>query len=100
MKSTYKIIWTDHALAELKEIINFLESNWTRKEISRLFKKIEKSLAQIGRNPAMYPKTDKRESVRRAVLTRQLTLYYKTDKNYIYILSLFDNRRNPKAKKL
>jgi len=99
MKSTCKIIWTDHALSELNDIINHLESNWTRKEISRLFKKIEKSLAQIGRNPAMYPKTDKRESVRRAVLTRQLTLYYKTDKNIIYILSLFDNRRNPKARK-
>ena len=100
MKSTYKIVWTDHAFAELKEIITYLESNWTSKEISRLFKKIEKSLAQIVRNPSMYPKTDRRESVRRAVLTRQLTLYYKTDNNYIYILSLFDNRRNPKTRRL
>lgn len=45
-------------------------------------KLIEESLAQIEKNPAMYPKTDKKESVRRAVFTRQLTLYYNTDKNY------------------
>ena len=100
MKSTYKLIWSDHALSELKEIINYLESNWTHKEISKLFIKIEKSLVQIEKNPLMYPKTDKRESVRQAVLTRQLKLYYKTDNNYIYILSLFDNRRNPKKSKL
>ncbi len=47
MKSTYKLIWSDHALSELKEIINYLESNWTHKEISKLFIKIEKSLVQI-----------------------------------------------------
>jgi len=99
MKSTYKIIWTNHALSELKEIIEYLESNWTHKEISRLFRKIEKSIGQIERNPLMYPKTEKRESVRRAVLTRQLTLYYKTDNNFIYILSLFDNRRDPKTRR-
>jgi hypothetical protein len=33
MKSGYKIYWTDYALNELEKTIEFLEENWTEKEI-------------------------------------------------------------------
>jgi plasmid stabilization system protein ParE len=99
MKSTYKVVWSENSLSELKEIIEYLESNWTGKETSKFFKKLEKTIKQISINPLMFPKTEKKESVRRCVLSKQLTLYYQTDTNYLYIISLFDNRRNPKTKK-
>lgn len=30
MKSGYKILWTDHAISELKDTIEHLEENWTK----------------------------------------------------------------------
>ena len=33
MKNGYKILWTDNALRELEKTIEFLEENWTEKEI-------------------------------------------------------------------
>ncbi len=36
MKSGYKIYWTDNALAELKETFEYLEKNWTEKELKNL----------------------------------------------------------------
>jgi plasmid stabilization system protein ParE len=100
MKSTYKVVWSDNALSELKEIIGYLETNWTNKEISKFFKKLERSIKQISINPLMFPKTEKRESVRRCVLSKQLTLYYHVDTNYLYIISLFNNRRDPNKKNI
>jgi len=100
MKSTYKVVWSDNSLSELKEIVGYIETNWTNKEISRFFKKLERTIKQISINPLMFPKTEKRESVRRCVLSKQLTLYYQVDTNYLYIISLFDNRRNPNKKNI
>jgi plasmid stabilization system protein ParE len=33
MKSGYKILWTDFALKELEKTIEYLEENWTEKEL-------------------------------------------------------------------
>ncbi len=44
MKSTYKINWTSHALDELKEIYNYLEINWTEKELRKLSVELERTL--------------------------------------------------------
>jgi hypothetical protein len=32
MISGFKIVWTDHALSELKETIDYLKTNWTERE--------------------------------------------------------------------
>jgi len=36
MKSGYKIIWTDHTIEELNATIEYLENNWSNREISKL----------------------------------------------------------------
>ncbi len=36
MESTFKIIWTNRALADLKNIVTYLEENWTVKEIQKI----------------------------------------------------------------
>lgn len=32
MKNGYKVLWTHHALSELKETIEYLENHWTERE--------------------------------------------------------------------
>jgi hypothetical protein len=41
MISGYKIFWTDFALKELEQTIEYLEANWTKKELKNLAFKIE-----------------------------------------------------------
>ena len=36
MKNGYKILWTDNALNELEKTIEYLETNWTEKELRNL----------------------------------------------------------------
>ena len=40
MKSGYKVEWTDNALYELKITFEYLENNWTKKELRKLSNEI------------------------------------------------------------
>ncbi len=42
MKNTYKIVWSEEALNGLKEIISYLESKFSEKEIKNFAKKLIK----------------------------------------------------------
>jgi plasmid stabilization system protein ParE len=95
MKSGYKIDWTNHALIELKETFDYLETNWTEKELNKLGLEIEKTLELISINPELFPKTRKKKNVRRVLVTKHNTLYYRTSNKKIEILSFFSNRKNP-----
>lgn len=55
MKSGYKIQWTDNALAELAKTIEYLEENFTDKEIRKLALKIESTTELISQNPNIFP---------------------------------------------
>ncbi len=80
MKSSYNINWTNHALNEFKEDFDYLEANWTKKELRKLSIEIEKTLELISINPELFPKTRKKKSVRRVVITKHNTLCYRKNK--------------------
>lgn len=96
MKSGYSIIWTDEALHNLSLIIAYLETNWTEKEIRKFVRRIEKLLELIAIFPEIYPSTNNRKKMRRCVLTKQISLYYKVMKREIFVVTLFDNRQDQK----
>jgi plasmid stabilization system protein ParE len=54
MKSTFKIIWSDEALHGLNQIVNYLEENWTSKEIKKFAKLLDKKLNLISNNPELF----------------------------------------------
>ena len=58
MKNTYKLIWSDEALKNLKRIINYLENRWTKREIKKFAQLLDKQLLLIEENPFLFPKSD------------------------------------------
>ena len=100
MKNGYKILWTDNAINELARTIEYLESNWTEKELRNLAANLEKTLNLISQNPFIFQASDSKKEIRRAVILSFNTLYYKVNKNSVEIVSFFSNRQNPKKRKL
>ena len=47
MKNTYKIIWTDEALENLKSIIEYLANRWTKKEIAKFSRLLDHQISLI-----------------------------------------------------
>jgi plasmid stabilization system protein ParE len=99
MKSGYRIVWTDHALEGLNQTFEYLRLNFSDREISRLARKIESVLGTISKFPRLYPASAKAKGVRRAVVTKHNTIYYRINakRREIEIVSFFMNRRDPEG---
>ena len=97
MKSTYKLIWSDEALNNLKYIIDYLENRWTKREIKKFALLLDKQLKLIEDNPFLFAESDKSNGLRKSVLYKQTTIYYRIIGYEIRIITLFDNRQNPKT---
>lgn len=100
MKSGYKILWTDFALSELAKTIQYLEDNWTEREIRILIFTLEETLSFISQNPNLFQVSEFKKDIRRAVILSHNTLYYRVNKKEIEILSFFSNRQNPTRRKI
>jgi len=94
MKNGYKIHWTPNALDELAQTIEYLQKNFTEKELSKLALKIEETVQLISQNPELFQKSDTKD-IRRVVILKFNIMYYRVQDNKIQILSFFSNRQNP-----
>jgi plasmid stabilization system protein ParE len=94
MKDITKVVWSERAVSDLKNIISYLEENLTEKEISKFTRKLEKQISIIREQPTAFVAT-KHNNVRRSVMLKQVTLYYHVEDSTVRIVTLFDNRQNP-----
>ncbi len=95
MKNTYKLVWSDEALINLQGIIDYLEKRWTKREIKKFAQLLDEQLKLIKDNPFLFAESDKSDGVRKSVLSRQTTIYYRIINFEIRLITLFDNRQNP-----
>ena len=100
MGSGYKISWTNEAKRDLSLIINYLETNWSEREIRRFFQRLEQTLETILQSPQLYKLVDKRKNVRKCLLSKQTSIYFKVEDDKIFLITLFDNRQDPKKLKI
>lgn len=95
MKSGYRLLWSDHALEQLRQTFAYLEENFTERECRRLATRLDFTLRLIKQNPTSYPRSEHAGRVRRAVVNRHNTIYYRVSEKQIEILSFFSNRQDP-----
>lgn len=99
MENGCKIVWTDNALSELKNTFDYLEKEWTHRELHNLAREIEKTIKLISNNPTLFPVYSKNK-VHKAVIKKLNTIYYRKVNDTIEILSFFSNRQNPDKRKI
>ncbi|CAA0255696.1 conserved hypothetical protein [Tenacibaculum maritimum] len=100
MKSGYKILWTDHAISELKETIEYIETNWTERELRKFAAKLDHTIELISKMPEIFPESIEKKNIRKAIVEKHNNLYYRINKNTVEIVSLFSSRKNPDKKKI
>jgi plasmid stabilization system protein ParE len=99
MENGYKILWTNNALAELTDTFVYLKENFTEKELKILSKEIEHILILVSRNPHIFPISESKK-IRRAIIRKYNTMYYRENGNTVEILSFFSNRQSPIKREL
>jgi len=100
MRSGFKIVWTDHALSELIETIDYLETNWTERELRNFSAKLDHTIELISKTPELFPSSTEKSGIRKAVVEKYNNLYYRVNNDNVEIISLFSNLQNPKKKRI
>lgn len=96
MKNGFKkVVWTAEAESQLDETIEYLENNWSEKEIQNFFNRLEKSISAIKIAPHQYKKSSRKIGAREFQLSKQTTIFYSFNETEIIILLLWSNRKNP-----
>jgi plasmid stabilization system protein ParE len=94
------IIWSPRATEEYLDLIDYLLNKWGEKVTRKLIERIQDVLEVISERPEIYPATSKRENIRRCVVSKQTSLYYRVKTDKIELIMLFDNRRDPSKRGL
>jgi plasmid stabilization system protein ParE len=95
----FKIIWTNEAKSQFKEVVAYLENYWTQKEVANFVNGTFENLDMISINP-MLARRSFSETTREILITKHNLLIFKIDNNHkqIFILSVGDTRQHPGTK--
>jgi plasmid stabilization system protein ParE len=93
-----KVIWLEEALLAFEKVKENLLVSFGEKAVAHCIRSIERKITSIRSNPKLYPSTNRRKNIRKAVLHKRLVLFYKYKPRLkeIHILSLWDTRRQHK----
>lgn len=94
-----KVIFSKRAASKLEKLLEYLESEWSVKDKKNFITKFDKALNQIILFPEISRKSEIKKGLHQLILTKQTTLYYRVDSEAIRIITLFDNRMDPKKLK-
>jgi plasmid stabilization system protein ParE len=89
--------WTPTARMTYFNVLDFLFENWTKNEIESFVHETERVLKEIIENPYMFKVSRNKRSIRKGLITKHNSLYYRVRprKEEIELLTFWDNRQNP-----
>ncbi len=96
-----EIIWTKKAIQTFGKRIEYLEENWTEKEIFNFTSRVNEYLTSLQSQPLMFRRSARLKSTHIGVIIKQVSLVYrvKSKTNVIELIAFIDNRQNPKRQK-
>lgn len=96
MASIKNVIWSPSAQKDIENIADYLMYNWGNNVVEKFLKRIDNLILQIAANPKQYPIIHKTLKVRKCVVTKQNTLFYRMENDNIEIIRILAQDRIPK----
>lgn len=90
-----EVVFSERALKELEEISLYLKHKFSLKTKNEFVNKVERLVLQLQKTPELFPKSEL-NNYHKAVIVKQVSIFYRFDDRNIYIISVFDTRQNPK----
>jgi len=78
-------------------ILEYLNNQWNASVASDFILKVDKCIALIQQNTKQFPFLNKKFQIRKCVVTKHNSIFYRDTKSRIEILRLYDNRQNPET---
>ena len=90
-----KIIWSPKSEEDFENILDYLSKEWDAEVTLKFIDLIDILLIQISINPRQFPLIHKSLNIRKCVISKHNTLYYRNRRSHIELLRIYDNRQNP-----
>ena len=95
-----QVIWTPEAEATFNQNIAYLQQEWNDKVIERFIDKTDKLIILISEQPLLFPFAHKKKSIRKCLVVKQVSLYYRVQKDTVYLITFWNNYQHPHKLKL
>ncbi len=86
-----EIEYSAQSLSNALEIVAYLRAKFSQRETDNFHKSLNQFERLVRLFPTLYPES-KKIKLRRAVLSKALSVYYTIGKNKIYVIAILDNR--------
>jgi len=95
----FEIVWSPKAVKGYNDIINYLEANWTDREIRNFIKESDEVFALLKEHPEMFQKSTRYKTIYRGLLNRLTIVTYRIQprKKQIQLLNIRGTRQKPRA---
>lgn len=90
-----EVVWTDHALYEYIQNLEYLDRKWSSSVVERFIKEVDEKLELLISNHFTFPKTGIKET-QKLLVNKHVTLFYVVEGKKIVILHFWNNYQNPK----
>ena len=90
-----RIIWSEDAISDYENNIDYLLINYGVNEAQEFIDEVNEVLCAISEMPELFPMSDYRD-IRKCVVRKQISIFYKVGINRIEIVRFWDNRQEPK----
>ena len=94
--SEYKVFLSPFAEYKLEKVLDYILEEFGQGSRTKFLKEFVKHVRKIEKNPQIAPKSSLLKGIHKNVVTKQTSFYYLISGNEIHIITLTDNRQNPK----
>ncbi len=88
----FKLRWSDEAVKNLDGILKDIKFKWSDKEVDIFKGKLSHQLDLIVQNPYIFPASTIKNGLRKAVLSKQTTIFYEIMEDKVYLAYLHVNK--------
>ncbi|WP_240463056.1 type II toxin-antitoxin system RelE/ParE family toxin [Mesonia aquimarina] len=81
---------------KLDKLFDYLIEKWSVDVKNEFISKLDDCIDIIKHQPEAFPESNKRKGLRRCVVTKQTTLYYRFNSKRINVVTIVDTRQKPK----
>lgn len=89
-------IWSKNANDDISQLLDYLVLNWGNKFATNYLNLVEELISHISISPKLYPTIHTKNRIRKCVVSKHNSIYYREGKEHIEIINVFDTRQNPK----
>jgi plasmid stabilization system protein ParE len=95
-----KIVWSKRASFKFDQIISYLIDEWGEKSAKQFISRVFDFLEILSEFPEIGSVENKEKNIRGFTIVKQVNIYYRIKGDTIILILFFDNRQNPKKKKI